>query len=205
MLDADGIAMPTKVRHAEAHETYIEKWQQVLVAVAQEKYVQEWPRDGDQAVSQAIVSTTPEVSVVVPTRNEQDNIWPLLESLQKALSGLHVEVIFVDDSDDDTPGVIEDAARMMSSSRFHIELEHRLAGGARAGGLATAVVHGMNRAQAEYVAVIDADLQHPPEQLRVFYDQAVAQNAALVVASRYIKVGSYHALPGAGRPFVSLG
>src|SRR2546423_15505935 len=76
MLDADGIAMPTKVRHAEAHETYIEKWQQVLVAVAQEKYMQEWPRDGDRAVSQTIVSTTPEVSVVVPTRNEQDNIWP---------------------------------------------------------------------------------------------------------------------------------
>src|SRR2546423_1828395 len=197
--------MTIKSRQHQIDSSEVVEPTQVLVAAAREKYVQEWPRDGDQAASQTIVSTTPEVSVVVPTRNEQDNIWPLLESLQKALSGLHVEVIFVDDSDDDTPGVIEDAARMMSSSRFHIELEHRLAGGARAGGLATAVVHGMNRAQAEYVAVIDADLQHPPEQLRVFYDQAVAQNAALVVASRYIKVGSYHALPGAGRPFVSLG
>src|SRR2546428_9185442 len=95
---------------------------QVLVA-AQEKYVQEWPRDEDQAVSQTVLSTTPEVSVVVPTRNEQENIWPLLESLQKALSGLHVEVIFVDDSDDDTPGVIEDAARTMGSSVFHIRSE----------------------------------------------------------------------------------
>jgi len=177
---------------------------QVLVA-AQEKYVQEWPRDEDQAVSQTVLSTTPEVSVIVPTRNEQENIWPLLESLQKALSGLHVEVIFVDDSDDDTPGVIEDAARTMGSSVFHIELEHRLAGDARAGGLATAVVHGMNRAQAEYVAVIDADLQHPPEQLRVFYDQAVAQDADLVLASRYIKGGSYLGLAGLGRRFISVG
>ena len=107
-----------------------------------------------------------------------------------------MEVIFVDDSDDNTPEVIEDTARTMSSPLFHIQLEHRLAGEARAGGLATAVVHGMNRAQAEYVAVMDADLQHPPEQLRVFYDQAVAQNADLVVASRYIKGGSYEGLAG---------
>ena len=37
---------------------------------------------GNQAVSQAIVSTTPEVSVVVPTRNEQENIWPLDEQFE---------------------------------------------------------------------------------------------------------------------------
>src|SRR5712692_6561989 len=149
---------------------------QKLVAVARGKKVQTRQRASEQVVSQGILSTTPELSVVVPTRNEHANIWPLLESLQNALYSLRVEVIFVDDSDDDTPEVIKDAARTMSSSGFQIHLEHRLAGAARAGGLATAVVHGMNRAQAEYIAVIDADLQHPPEQLRVFYDQAVAQN-----------------------------
>src|SRR6266581_2270241 len=181
---------------------------QVLDAIARKKYIQNIQRrqrDGKQAVSQTDLSTTPDVSVVVPTRNEHDNIRPLLESLQDALRGLCVEVIFVDDSDDDTPGVIEDAARTMGSSLFRIELEHRLAGGARAGGLATAVVHGMNRARAEYVAVIDADLQHPPEQLRVLYDQAIAQDADLVVASRYIKGGSYQGLDGVGRRCISVG
>src|SRR5947209_15990431 len=38
--------------------------------------MQEWQQDEDQAISQTIVSTTPEVSVVVPSRNEQENIWP---------------------------------------------------------------------------------------------------------------------------------
>ncbi|HEX9134532.1 MAG TPA: glycosyltransferase, partial [Ktedonobacteraceae bacterium] len=160
---------------------------------------------GNQAVSKAVLSTTHDLSVVVPTRNEHENIWPLLESLRNALHGLRVEVIFVDDSDDDTPDVIKDASSTMSSSQFDIELEHRLAGNARAGGLATAVVHGMNRAQAEYVAVIDADLQHPPELLRVFYDQAVAQHADLVVASRYLKGGSHRGLAGVGRRFISKG
>ena len=148
---------------------------------------------------------TYDLSVIVPTRNEQNNIWPLLESLRNALRGLHVEVIFVDDSDDATPEVIEDAARKMSTPLFHIQLEHRFPGEARAGGLATAVVHGMNHAQAEYVAVIDADLQHPPEQLHVFYDQAIAHDADLVVASRYSKGGSNRGLADGGRRLISVG
>src|SRR5258707_1000942 len=178
---------------------------QKRVAVAWGKNIQRRQRDGNQAASPPIFSPTHDLSVVVPTRNEHDNIWPLLESLHHALRGLRVEVIFVDDSDDDTPEVIENAARTMNSSLFHIHLVHRLAGDARAGGLATAVVDGMNRAQAEYVAVIDADLQHHAEQLRVFYDQAVAQNVDLVLASRYIKGGSYQGLAGVGRRCISIG
>jgi dolichol-phosphate mannosyltransferase len=158
-----------------------------------------------QAVSQVLQPTAYELSVVVPTRNEHDNILPLLAALHSALHDMHVEVIFVDDSDDDTPAVIEDAVRAMGSSLFYIQLEHRLAGASRAGGLATAVVDGMNRAQAEYIAVLDADLQHPPELLRVFYNSAVTQNADLVIASRYIKGGSYQGLDGVGRRFISIG
>ncbi len=176
-----------------------------LVARAREKYIQRQQQGGKQAVAQAILSPTYDLSVVVPTRNEHDNIWPLVEAVHHALHDLRVEVIFVDDSDDDTPEVIKDAAKTMSSSLFHLELEHRVAGDARAGGLATAVVHGMNRARAAYVAVIDADLQHPPEQLRMLYDQAIAQDADLVVASRYIKGGSYQGLDGVGRRCISVG
>lgn len=176
-----------------------------LVAVARGTKLQIRQQASKQVVSQIISAATYDLSVVVPTRNELDNIQPLLESLQGTLRGLRVEVIFVDDSDDDTTKVIKDIAQTMSSSLFHIQLEHRLAGDERTGGLATAVVHGMSRAQAEYVAVIDADLQHPPEQLRVFYDHAVAQDADLVVASRYIKGGSNRGLAGVGRRFVSVG
>lgn len=162
-------------------------------------------RTNQQDDFQTIFADSYDLSVVVPTRNELDNIWPLLESLQRALRGLRVEVIFVDDSDDDTARVITDLARTMNSSLFHIQLEHRIAGEARAGGLATAVVHGMNKARATYVAVIDADLQHPPEQLRVFYEQVVVQDADLVIASRYIKGGSNEGLDGVWRRCISVG
>ncbi len=146
-----------------------------LVGGVREKYIQR--RGSNQTGAQTNFSTTYDLSVVVPTRNEHENVWPLVEALHSALQGLRVEVIFVDDSDDDTPETIKDAARNIGSSLFHLELKHRVAGDARAGGLATAVVFGMNRARAEYVAVIDADLQHPAEQLRVLYGQAVAQDA----------------------------
>ena len=192
-----------------APEPEVEEPTQKLVRT---RFIAPEKENGKQAVSETIpyrdtINRVPtnDLSVIVPTRNEHANVWPLLESLQHALRGLRVEVIFVDDSDDETPEVINDVARTMGSSGFQIHLEHRVAGVARAGGLATAVVHGMNLAQAEYVAVIDADLQHPPQQLRVFYDQAIAQDVELVIASRYIKGGSYQGLAGVGRRLISRG
>src|SRR6476646_4097024 len=44
-----------------------------------------------------------EVTVIVPTRNEQDNVAPLVAGLGSALRGRRVRVVFVDDSDDATP------------------------------------------------------------------------------------------------------
>ena len=176
-----------------------------LAAVAREKYIQGWLQNGNNTILQSISPLTLDLSVVIPTRNERDNVRPLMEALRDALDGLAVEIIFVDDSDDDTPEIIKDVARTLDITQFHIRLEHRLAGSERAGGLATAVVFGMSRAQAQYVAVIDADLQHPPEQLRVFYDHALTEDVDLVVASRYIDGGSYQGLTGRGRRFFSFG
>ncbi|MBA2393648.1 MAG: glycosyltransferase, partial [Ktedonobacteraceae bacterium] len=178
---------------------------QKLAAGAREKYIRGWLQNENQTLLQSISPLALDLSVVIPTRNEQDNIRPLLEALSDALQGLSVEIIFVDDSDDTTPEIIKDVARTMDTMQFHIRLEHRLAGNERSGGLATAVVFGMSRAQARYVAVIDADLQHPPAQLRVFYDLAVAENVDFVLASRYIKGGSYQGLADVRRRFISVG
>ena len=53
---------------------------------------------------------TYDLAVVIPTRNEYDNIMPLLDELQEALDGIKAEIIFVDDSDDDTPLIIKNAS-----------------------------------------------------------------------------------------------
>ena len=146
-----------------------------------------------------------DLTVVIPTRNERENVQPLLHALQNALQGVNVEIIFVDDSDDDTPLIISGLAKTINSTTLHVHLEHRVAGIDRIGGLATAVERGMWLAQANYVAVIDADLQHPPAQLRVFYDNAVKQDVDLVLATRYIRGGSYEGLDGVSRRLISIG
>ncbi len=120
------------------------------------------------------------LSVVVPTRNEAGNIQPLVRRLEKAVPA-HLEVIFVDDSDDETPSVIESVAW---ESECAVKLVHREPG-KRDGGLGGAVVEGLRAASFEWVCVMDGDLQHPPELVPQLMASAERHHSDLVVASRY--------------------
>ncbi|MCS7257209.1 MAG: glycosyltransferase [Thermomicrobium sp.] len=131
------------------------------------------------AVLEAPPAALPPVSVIVPTRNEADNVEPLLARLLPQLPP-GSEVIFVDDSDDDTPQhVTAQAAR-----DERIRLVHRPPG-TRDGGLGGAVLAGLRTAQCEWVGVMDADLQHPPELVPRFLAAAQLYGVDLVVGSRY--------------------
>src|SRR2546423_12647810 len=81
------------------------------------------------------------VSLIVPTRNEAGNISELLVRLDRLPSGVLGEVIFVDDSDDDTPAAI---AYLAPSVDFAVDVVHREPGD-RAGGLSGAVMEGFRR------------------------------------------------------------
>lgn len=146
----------------------------------------------------------PLLSVVVPTRNERENIVPLIDALSTALCGIATEVIVVDDSDDATPAIVERLAATATGD-LRVRLVHRAPGAERAGGLATAVSQGLKLGQAKYAAVIDADLQHPPERLRALFDEAVATDADVVMATRYRAGGSYEGLDGISRRLISVG
>ncbi len=121
------------------------------------------------------------ISIVVPTYNEKDNIRPLLTRIDGALPGIDYEVIFVDDSKDETPQVIEEIAKENS----HVVLHHR----ENEKGLATAVVKGFQLAKGDFVACMDADLQHPPEVLLDMY-AAMLAHADMAIPSRFIPGGS---------------
>ena len=62
-------------------------------------------------VAPAPPATTCPLSVLIPTRNEAGNVDALIDRLSDALAGLPAEAIFVDDSDDTTPAVVEAAIR----------------------------------------------------------------------------------------------
>lgn len=128
------------------------------------------------------------ISVLIPTRHEGPNIAPLLDQLEQAMADRRFEVLFVDDSDDDTPSVIEVCGHR---SGVPVRLLHRSSGD-RWGGLGGAVVDGLDHVSGSTVVVMDADLQHPPAVVPDLVD-AVDRGQDIVVASRRI--------PGGGEAF----
>jgi dolichol-phosphate mannosyltransferase len=146
-------------------------------------------------VSEDLNTVTPDLSIVIPTRNETENVEPLLHRLRAALAGTVAEVIFVDDSDDGTQDEIVRVGRLLG---IPVRLIHR-APDQRGGGLSTAVVGGMKAAHAPWVLVMDGDLQHPPEVVPQMFRTATRQGVDLVVASRYAGHGSGVGLDGSTR------
>lgn len=149
------------------------------------------------ALSSVVPSRAPLLTVVVPTRDEETNVHPLVSRLRGALASVDYEILFVDDSDDPTP------ARVAALARHdpRLDLIHR-EGGERKGGLSTAVLLGIRRARGEFVCVMDADLQHPPEMVLRLLREATS-GADVVVASRYVSGGRSGGLDGLGRRIVS--
>ena len=141
----------------------------------------------------------PRLTVVVPTRHERDTVPVLLERLVPALAGLRAEILFVDDSDDDTPAVVERAG---ARAQVPVHLLHRRPG-ERVGGLGGAVLAGIRAARGEWVLVMDADLQHPPESAAALARAAMRQDVDVVIGTRYAGAGTTGGLDGAGRSFAS--
>jgi putative flippase GtrA len=133
---------------------------------------------------------TPELTVIVPTRDEADNVGPLLEALEQVVPP-HTEIIFVDDSNDDTPRVVAEAGER---SRHEVGLIRRPPD-RRGDGLGGAVVEGLCAARAPWAVVMDGDLQHPPHVIAEMLAEAERSGADLVVASRRCPHGDAETLP----------
>ncbi|MDT4928918.1 MAG: hypothetical protein QOF92_1785 [Pseudonocardiales bacterium] len=143
----------------------------------------------------------PELTVVVPTRNEAGNVGPLVGRLEAALRTVDAEILFVDDSDDDTPARIAEVA---GSAVCPVRVLHREPG-ERAGGLGSAVLAGLRHSRAPWATVMDGDLQHPPELVPDLLNTGRGRRADVVVASRYVGAGDSGGLGSAVRQFVSDG
>src|SRR5215467_7375453 len=123
-----------------------------------------------------------QLSIVVPTFNERDNVALLIDRLNIALRGIDWEVIFVDDnSPDSTAAHIREIAQTHARVRCVKRIGRR--------GLSTACMEGILASCAPYVAVMDADLQHDERILPEMFDLLRQKRCDLVVGSRYIAGG----------------
>lgn len=138
-----------------------------------------------------------DLTIVVPTFNEGPNVVELLRRIGDAVDDRMIEVVFVDDSTDDTPAIIERAAR---AADFPVRLIHR---DEPVAGLGGAVVEGIRAANSSWCLVMDGDLQHPPEDIPRLLARADRGDVDVVVASRYIAGGDSKGLADATRTTVS--
>lgn len=131
---------------------------------------------------------SPDITVVIPALNERENLELLLPLIQEAIAQLQLsaEIFVVDGGSHDGSQLF---AQKLGASV--VEQTERGYGGA--------LIAGFAAANAPYVVTMDADLSHPPEFLKDFWEQR--QEADLLVASRYVAGG--RADMGVGRRVLS--
>ena len=123
-----------------------------------------------------------ELTIVVPTFNERDNVELLIARLDAALRGIEWEVLYVDD---DSPDGTAAKVRELAQTDPRIRCLQRI--GRR--GLSTAVIEGMLASSAPYLAVIDADLQHDESLLPQMLAAIKAEGLDVIIGSRHVAGG----------------
>jgi len=114
------------------------------------------------------------VSIIVPCRNEQDNIVKLLEEVKKASP--FYNVIVVDDSDDNETKMLA-----LANGAKVIDGQHK--------GLGQAIIDGLKAISGDVAVVLDADLSHSPSKIPELI-KACQNGYDMAIGSRYVKGGS---------------
>lgn len=98
----------------------------------------------------------PELSVVIPVMNEEDNVQPMVDAVKTALQGIDYEVIFVDDGSSDAT---RQNIRKYADGQINlVELRKNY-------GQSTAMTAGIDYSNGRYVAMLDGDLQNDPSDI----------------------------------------
>lgn len=145
-----------------------------------------------------LASFVPTISIISPAYDERPNIIPLIEAISRTMAGVAWELIIVDD---DSPDGTAQEVLKAAQSGFPVRCIRRI--GRR--GLSSAVVEGALASNAEYIAVMDADLQHDesilPEMLRLLQEG----KADLVIGSREEADGGFGGFSGKRQRLSDLG
>lgn len=122
----------------------------------------------------------PQVSVIVPTYREAENLPELVSRIHDSviLAGLTTEILIVDDDSRDGTVEVCEQLRRFHPVRLIIRQTER--------GLSSAVVAGMKQAEGDILIVMDADLSHPPEKIPELVATLREPGVDFVVGSRYV-------------------
>jgi len=119
------------------------------------------------------------LSMIIPTYMEKESLPELIGRIEYSLRTLRFEIVIIDDA---SPDGTAECAESLNRNFGNIKVVKR----AGKLGLSSAVLDGFQTANANILAVMDADLQHPPELIPQMYYE-MQRGYDLVIASRYIE------------------
>ena len=129
-----------------------------------------------------------QVSIIIPTYNESENIIQVLKSIGEHLpKDVEVEAIVVDDNSPDGTGkVVEDyIADTRNEAGYSINIIHR----ETKSGLSSAILDGIQHSSAETIVVMDSDFSHPPKIIPQLIEEIKTSGYDIAIASRYTEGG----------------
>jgi len=132
---------------------------------------------------------TAQVSIIIPTYNESQNILEVLKSIEEHLpANTTAQAIVVDDNSPDGTGkLVEDYLQNVKKiANYTIDVIHRKT----KEGLSSAILKGIQYATGNTIVVMDSDLSHPPSLLPKMLDALKHPKCDIVIASRYVRGGS---------------
>lgn len=118
---------------------------------------------------------TPDISIVIPIYNEEDNIFPLIEEIKKSLPNFRYEIIFVDDGSSDNS-----VEKIRSLKEGNIKLVKFT----RNFGQTSAMAAGIEYAEGKYLAFLDGDLQNDPSDIPMMLKKLEDEKLDMVAGKR---------------------
>jgi len=128
-----------------------------------------------------------QVSIIIPTYNESQNILKILKSIGDILpKNILAEAIVVDDNSPDGTGkIVENYLKEFKKiTGYTIDVIHRTA----KKGLSSAILNGIQQASGDTIVVMDSDFSHPPQIIPRMIDALKKYQCDIVIASSSINL-----------------
>jgi dolichol-phosphate mannosyltransferase len=138
--------------------------------------------------SESLQENNAQISIIIPTYNESQNIIKILHSIGEILpKNLPTQAIVIDDNSPDGTGkLVEDYLKNVKKiADYTIEVIHRKA----KNGLGSAILKGIQQAKGDTIVVMDSDFSHPPQIILKLIESIKKHQYDIAIASRYIKGG----------------
>ena len=114
------------------------------------------------------MNKAPQLSVVVPVYNEEDNVGPLVAEISAALRGhIDFEIVYVDDASKDATF---ERLRALQAATPELRILRHIANA----GQSTAIRNGVKAARAPWIATLDGDGQNDPADIPKLLDERAA-------------------------------